>query len=474
MRVIHLLRKYNPSEWGGTETAIQRLFDGLRRQEVASVVYAPRIEKNLRIADPLAEAGCEVRRFNAFVPILGMPAREKRQLISVGGNLMSFDLLASLWREREISIVHAHTLGRIGAMGRTVARRRKVPLVLTIHGGLLDLPETIRHSIQQPRLGGWDWGKIFGLLLGSRGLLEEADAIVTCNPTEAGLLQEKFPGKRIQVQPHGVVLGNYQTDHRAAALAAFPQLLSAFVPKRSQYNERPPSPRPSPPGEGEGGGRSGHICGSRLQSQSTVHPAEDKYGECEVLLSVGRIDPVKNQAWLVEQLPAVFQRHPRALMVFAGACTDEKYGKRIERQIAELGLGNRVLLTGGLPPGDARLIGLMQLAAAVILPSLSETFGLVLLEAWAAGTAVISSRTSGATALIKQDENGWLFDLEQPGTFQRVVDTALANPDLRKQLAARGGELVAAQYDTFVLAGRMKNLYETLIEEKNALRHSTR
>ena len=45
---------------------------------------------------------------------------------------------------------------------------------------------------------------------------------------------------------------------------------------------------------------------------------------------------------------------------------------------------------GGLPPGDPRLIGLMQNASAVVVPSLSETFGLIIIEAWGAGAAVLS------------------------------------------------------------------------------------
>src|SRR5437660_900078 len=126
MRTVHLLRKYNPAEWGGTETAIQRLFEGLRRQGVASIVFCPRVKSNGSTADPLQDAGCQVERFTAFVPIWGISAQEKRQLISVGGNLMSFDLLPALWRQKDVSIVHVHALGRIGAMGRTFARRRQV------------------------------------------------------------------------------------------------------------------------------------------------------------------------------------------------------------------------------------------------------------------------------------------------------------------------------------------------------------
>jgi len=133
----------------------------------------------------------------------------------------------------------------------------------------------------------------------------------------------------------------------------------------------------------------------------------------DVLLNAGRVDPIKNQGWLLEQAPEIFRRHPNAILVLAGACTDQPYGEKTDRRIRELGLEKRVLLTGGLPPSDPRLIGLVQEARALLLPSLSETFGLVILEAWAAGTMVLSSRTSGASALIEHGQNGWLFDLEK-------------------------------------------------------------
>ncbi|HLP78327.1 MAG TPA: glycosyltransferase, partial [Candidatus Paceibacterota bacterium] len=246
MRAVHLLRKYNPDQWGGTETAVQRLFDGLREHSVESVVYCPALDQPVS-RDPLQESGCRIERFRAFVPILGISSQRKRQLISVGGNLMSFGLYSSLRREREISVVHTHTLGRIGGIARTVARQWNVPFVVSIHGGVLDLPAHIKMDFNKP-VGGWEWGRFFGLIFQSHRLFPEADAIITCNGTEAKLLQGKFPGKRIVVQPHGVPLEMYQVDDRDKALEAFPQIR----------------------------GR-------------------------QVLLCVGRIDPIKNQGWLIDQ-----------------------------------------------------------------------------------------------------------------------------------------------------------------------------
>jgi starch synthase len=415
MHVAHLLRKYNPAEWGGTETVIQQLSDGLRRHGVDSVVYCPALAHSPS-RDPLAEAGCEVHRFRACLPILGISPEQRRQMVAVGGNLLSFDLLRTLWAEKRFTVIHSHTLGRIGGVGLTVARRNRLPFVLTIHGGVYDLPEGMRKAFNTPVPKGWEWGKAFGMLVRARQVLNEADAIVTCNRREAELIRERHPGRRVRVQPHGVPAAVYAVDHRDSALAAFPQLR----------------------------GR-------------------------EVVLSLGRIDPVKNQSWAVEQMPEMLRRYPTLLLVLAGACTDEAYGDALQRRIRELGLGHHVLITGKLPPADPRLVGLLQLARVCLLQSLSETFGLVILEAWAAGTPAISSRTSGPSGLIEHGRNGWLFDLANPQSFHEVLDTALTNEGARARVVSEGRERVVSDFDTAVLAGRMKDLYLQLHEEKHAL-----
>jgi glycosyltransferase involved in cell wall biosynthesis len=103
----------------------------------------------------------------------------------------------------------------------------------------------------------------------------------------------------------------------------------------------------------------------------------------------------------------------------------------------------------------------------VVLPSISETFGIVLLEAWASGTAVISSRTSGATALIEHGENGWLFDLNAPATFHEALNEALNNSSLREKTASAGNARVRAEYDVAAVARRTRQLYHQLIEAKS-------
>ena len=419
MRIAHVLRKYLPAEWGGTETALQRLVEGLGRHGAESIVFCPAIAPGPGAIspDPLAEAGGKVKRFHACVPVCGLTAGARRQMLAVGGNLLSFELPRLLAREPGLSVVHTHTLGRLGGIALTIARRRRLPCVVTIHGGVLDLPASLRENLSAARRG-LEWGRLFGWWWRAHRILTDADAILTCNSREAGLLRAQYPGRRIIVHPHGVRTSIYQTDRRAVAREAFPQ-----------------------------------IAGRQL------------------LLCVGRIDAVKNQSWLVQRMPAVFQRYPNALLVLAGACTDATYGAALRREVESLGRAARILLTGGLPPGDPRLIGLLQSARVVVLPSLSETFGLVILEAWAAGTAVVASRTSGASALLVHGVNGWLFKSGDPQSFHQALNRTLDEPELTARQAAMGSRLVRAEYDTTILAGRMKALYARLIEEKYALHH---
>ncbi len=335
-------------------------------------------------------------------------------MVSVGGNLFSFDLVPALWREPGVAVIHSHALGRLGGIGLTIARRRHLPFVVTIHGGFLDLPPALRQQMNEPGYHGIEWGKVLGAVFNSRNVVPEADAVLTCNEREAELLREKFPRKRIRVQQHGVPMRVFEEDYRAAARAAFPQIV-------------------------------------------------DK----QLVLQVGRVDPVKNQGWVLERAPAVLLKHPNVVFMFAGACTDAEYGRALEARIKELGLEDKVLVPGGFSPGDPRLIGLMQQASVVVLPSTSETFGLVILEAWAAGAPVMSSRTSGGCALIRQGENGWLFNLENPQGFHDVLERVLRDPSRARVMAEQGRELAREKYDTRVLAGQVRTLYEELVEEKS-------
>lgn len=409
IKVAHLLRKYNPDQWGGTESAVMRLVQGLRRPGAESVVFCPGLNHKPS-SDPFKAAGIKVKTYRAILPVARIAEAQRQELISVGGNILSFDLIGQLLREKNLSIIHTHATNRLGGTALTVARLRRIPIVVSIHGGHYDLPKSVSEQLVRPLKGGVDWGKAFGLLLRSKKVIPEADAVVTCNTREADLIRERFPRQRVMVQSHGVSARRYAFSEEQSVKQAYPQLAG--------------------------------------------HP---------YLMVLGRLDPVKNQGWLLEQAPALLARYPRLRIVLAGACTMDSYGAELEAIIRKHGLEDRVLRTGGLPPEDPRLVGLLQGASAVVLPSVSETFGLVILEAWAAGAPVITSKTSGALGLVKDGETGWLFNLSEPSGFHLAADQVLGGTDSAQEMARRGRQEVLDKYDTDVLVVQLQQLYEELI-----------
>ncbi len=130
-----------------------------------------------------------------------------------------------------------------------------------------------------------------------------------------------------------------------------------------------------------------------------------------------------------------------------------------------LGLEAPGFWTGGLAPDTPALIGLLQIARVVLLPSVSETFGLVILEAWAAGAAVISSRTSGGQTHIRHRENGWLFDLDDTGSLFAALEDALSDPQRRREMARLGQETVKRDHSLEAVAHRMREIYESTLQE---------
>ncbi|MFZ4763950.1 MAG: glycosyltransferase [Roseimicrobium sp.] len=165
MHIAHILRKYDPAEWGGTETAVLRLVEGLQAHGATSTVYAPQL-RVVPAADPLADAGAVVRRYRSFVPVLGISPQQREQLVRWGGNVMSFDLLWQLRRDTP-HIVHTHALNRLAGVAMLAARSRGVPFVVSIHGGACDLPVDVQAKLTEPLRGGFEWGKALGMLVKS-------------------------------------------------------------------------------------------------------------------------------------------------------------------------------------------------------------------------------------------------------------------------------------------------------------------
>ena len=180
------------------------------------------------------------------------------------------------------------------------------------------------------------------------------------------------------------------------------------------------------------------------------------------MLQVSRIDHQKNQLGTVELFERLIRRRGKGSLCFVGPVTGKKYYEKVVRQVAEAGLKDRVDFIS-FPPGSQELVDAYHAADLFLLPSLHEPFGIVILEAWAAGVPVVASAVGGIPSFTEDGEDILLFD---PGDIENGlahVETILDDPALGKRLARRGRHKAETQYDWDRITSQLLSLYEEVI-----------
>ncbi|MBI2710474.1 MAG: glycosyltransferase [Actinobacteria bacterium] len=181
-----------------------------------------------------------------------------------------------------------------------------------------------------------------------------------------------------------------------------------------------------------------------------------------VLLFVGRIQPLKGLDIAVQALALSHHAAARLLVVGGPSGPDgERELARVRSIAAELGVAARVRFT---PPQPHHLLSTFYRAADVCLvPSRSESFGLVALEAAACGTPVVASAVGGLTTLVDPGRTGVLIEDRDPARFAGAVDALL---DDRSRAAAMGGAAAerGRSYTWSTTAARLRRIYADLGE----------
>lgn len=180
------------------------------------------------------------------------------------------------------------------------------------------------------------------------------------------------------------------------------------------------------------------------------------------VLCAGRVQPLKGQQVLVRALGLLRREHPETpvRLVLAGVGAPE-FLERLHELAAEEGVTDAVQFLGSLPrPELARLMGAVD---AVAVPSSSETFGLVAVEAQACGTPVMATDVDGLRYAVRDGETGWLVPGRDPADWAKAVHRAAIEPERWRAMSpaaqARAQELTwddvaAAHARTYLACAR--------------------
>ena len=197
-----------------------------------------------------------------------------------------------------------------------------------------------------------------------------------------------------------------------------------------------------------------HGDGARFRQQHGIAAKRP------VALYVGRVAHEKNLPLLLQMMQLLRSRQPDLLLVIAG---EGPALPGLQRQVEKLGLQQQVSFIGYLDR-QTTLIDCYHAADVFVFPSLTETQGLVLLEAMACGVPVVAVPAKGAAEIVLAGR-GALPVEATPSAFADGVASLLSQPDKRQRMA-QAARSWANEWSDQTTAGKLRDCYERLLAGK--------
>lgn len=176
--------------------------------------------------------------------------------------------------------------------------------------------------------------------------------------------------------------------------------------------------------------------------------------------SVGRLDRVKGHATLVRAFAEVLPRHPGAHLILTGEGEERAAHETLA---AGLGVSERVWFLGWRRD-VAELLEVMDL---FVLPSVNEGMGRAVVEAMAAGLAVVATRVGGVPQMVNDGVTGLLVPPEDPAQLATAIDRLLSRPEEREAMG-RAGRSEAPSFSAEAMCERTDALYRRLLGSRPA------
>lgn len=184
-------------------------------------------------------------------------------------------------------------------------------------------------------------------------------------------------------------------------------------------------------------------------------------GNSRLLLSVGRLSHEKNLELMLKSFALIPQENVKLMLVGTGPAEEA-----LQKYAVDLGLSNKVIFTGCVE--QEVLLAIYQTADLFLMTSTSETFGLVLIEAMAAGLPVVAVEAKGSKDNVTTGSNGVLTP-EDPVRFAAAAQDLVAD-DFRRKTMSQAALETAVRYSMEHLSGRLIELYGESIEQYEARR----
>ncbi len=403
MRTAQIIRRFAFAEWGSTESVVWNIARTLQKNGDPAEIFAT--DALSRVKDEV-HTSVPIHRLPYRYPVFPLSKDKTRLLDRKGGDPVVPGLVKAI-RKGEFDLIHCHSFGRMAAAARTAASQMRIPCVMTMPGGHFDPPPPPEiQKKYQPLKGLFRYGDFFDRLMGrTADPFKAASGIVCTSESDLARAKEVYPGKPVVRIPNGVDYGAFH-----------------------------------------------EYTGSDFRKQVGIRM------DRKILLCLSAIDYRKNQLVLPEVLALLGEPWH---LVFIGSPIEDWYVEKLREKIHLMSLSGRVTMINGVPPDSSLIYAAYHAASAVLLPSLRESFGSVVLEAWSAGVPMIAAPTGGLKALIRDGETGFFAPAEgAPEEWAEIVRRLDADPDLRARVIEESDREVRANYTSEISTARLKEFYE--------------
>lgn len=182
--------------------------------------------------------------------------------------------------------------------------------------------------------------------------------------------------------------------------------------------------------------------------------------DAPLMTTLGELKPLKGQRDFVLAANEVIKEHDDAYFVVAGKdnTVDKKFRRELKRLVKILGLEERFVWLDWLDD----ISPLLAATDVFVSPSHSESFGLAILDAMAAGTAVVGTATDGARMLL--GESDALVPIKDPLELAVAIGRYLEDPERREADGARLAEKARSRFSLAAMCDATERLYREVLE----------
>jgi 1,2-diacylglycerol 3-alpha-glucosyltransferase len=194
--------------------------------------------------------------------------------------------------------------------------------------------------------------------------------------------------------------------------------------------------------------------------------AEQGWQDETVLVSVGRLAPEKNWDTLLHAFAKIHEKHPGVRLVLIG---DGTARQSLETLATELGLTDSITFTGALPFEE--IPRYLKAADVFAFASVTETQGLVTIEAMAAGLPIVAVDGPGTRDIVEHGKQGFLVE-NDPEAVANGLNKLISNSQMLKRFSNNALKK-AKTFDVNQLGNQMVSVYEQAVEDKKANQYVT-